>query len=83
MPKNTTKDKLKQELLKDEMTQVEIARMYGVSQPYISQLRMEVDRDRFFSYLKFMYSIMNSKMSFKERPSEAEKVKIREVRALL
>lgn len=83
MPKNTTKDKLKQDLLEDELTQVDIARKYGVSQPYVSQIRIEVERDRLFSYLKFMYKTMNDLMTWKQKPPQDIINKIKEVQTFL
>jgi len=83
MPKNTKKEKIKQAILKDEASLVSIANEFGVKQPYISQLKIEVDRDKYHNHLKFLYDIMNTKMTFKDRPNQSEITRIKEVKALI
>ncbi|MCP4762595.1 MAG: hypothetical protein GY870_12515 [archaeon] len=80
MPKNSKKEKIKEAIAKDEATLVAIAKEFGVKQPYISQLKKEVDSEINLELLKFMYDIMNTKMSWKERPISKVIDKIKEVR---
>ena len=83
MPKNTKKEQIKEAIREDELTLVEIANQFGVKQPYISQDKVEVERDTYFDYLKNLYSIMNNKMSWKERPTPNEVAQIKEVQKIL
>jgi len=83
MPKNSKKEQIKEAIVADEFTLVNIAKMFEVKQPYISQLKIEVDRDKYLNHLRFLYSVMNTKMTFKERPTESEVKQIKEVKTLL
>ena len=83
MPKNTKKEKIKQAIVADELSLVGIANEFGVKQPYISQLKIEVDRDKYLAHLKFMYQTMNDLMTWKERPPKNVVIRINEVKTFL
>lgn len=83
MPKNTKKEKIKQAILKDEASLVSIANEFGVKQPYISQLKIEVDRDKYLNLVKFLYKTMNDLMTWKESPPQDIRTKIKEVQNIL
>lgn len=83
MPRNNKKEKIKEAIIKDEQTLVAIAREFEVKQPYISQLKIEVDRDKYLENLKFMWEIMNSKMTWKSKPSNTEKEQLKKVRSYI
>lgn len=83
MPKNTKKEKIKKEIIKDEKSLVDIAKMFDVSQPYVSQVKIEVEREIYLENLKFMWDLMNHKMKFTEKPTDFDKSKIKEVSQLI
>lgn len=81
MPKNIKKEEIKKAILADEIPLVEIGKQFGVTQPYVSQLKIEAERDDFLDKLRFLYNIMNNKMAFKVKPTIDEAQQIKEVRA--
>ena len=83
MPKNSKKEKIKEAIIKDEQTLVAIAKEFKVRQPYISQLKKEVEYEENMKLLKFMYDIMNTKMTWKEKPNNSEIDKIKKVKNIV
>ncbi|KKN39609.1 hypothetical protein LCGC14_0741830 [marine sediment metagenome] len=85
MPKarNVKKGTIISDIEEDILSQVEIASKHGVTQAYISQLNKELINKKYFDLLKNLYNIMNTKMKFKERPSDNDKEIVKEVQSLL
>lgn len=80
MPKNIKKEQIKKEILADKLSVTAIANKYGVGQPYVSQLRIEAERDDLQAKLRFLYNLMNNKMTFKENPTIEEAREVKEVK---
>lgn len=83
MPKKNIKNKVIAALKEDILFQSEIAKKFDVSESYVSQIKTDLKRQKLHSYIKFLYNLMNTKMTFKNKPTQSETKIIKEVAELL